>query len=348
MLSKVPFLSLITIFFAIGCTTNTKTSKLKIGGIFAFEALENRYVFELKLYDDELYAGTNEGLYKTANESKWIWLGPKNASVKAFVVLSEKKYLASANINNRDSLTIAKTTNSGQEWFAFRNGYGGKTNRIPTVMIVHPSNSNIIYAGGPEATEIAKSLDRGNSWKLIFRDWGALGFLKFIYIEKTNPKNIWTGGKKATLRAYLSMHNGKQWSYLKPSGAEAYVYDLMLKYNNANHILVAMDGSFESSRVVQKSTDGGKTWKTVLDKIGARTLTQSTCNPQTIYVSGRNQNDKLFFMASDNFGETWEMVVIKNGPTDIVINDMISIVQNEREALYFATNKGIYSYIFEK
>lgn len=99
---------------------------------------------------------------------------------------------------------------------------------------------------------------------------------------------------------------------------------------------------------IRKSTNNGETWSTVFDEAGILTLAHSTRNPETVYASGINSQGRLFFNASGDFGDTWQTVEFEDSPDQIHVNDMVSLNEDGAEVLYFATNKGVYSYTFEE
>src|SRR5699024_4684956 len=141
---------------------------------------------------------------------------------------------------------------------------------------------------------------------------------------------------------------GNTWESITAlENVEATVYDVAVHPVDANIILVGFSGGVRPANIVRKSIDGGNTWQTVLKDIGVRTFAHSARNPQIIYVSGRSATSTLFFAVSRDFGDSWERIKLKDETTGIWVNDMISVIQNGHEVLYFGTNKGVFSYTIE-
>ncbi|MEX0660899.1 MAG: hypothetical protein WEA58_06595 [Balneolaceae bacterium] len=142
-------------------------------------------------------------------------------------------------------------------------------------------------------------------------------------------------------------NNGETWERITILGneegtVEATVYDVTISSQNPEHVLAGLG-------IIRKSTNNGETWTTVYNEAGIYTFTRSAGNPEVVYGSGENANGRLVFVASNDFGDTWEMVEFEeNVSTGLRVNDMVSVLQDGEEVLYFATNKGLYSYRFER
>lgn len=119
---------------------------------------------------------------------------------------------------------------------------------------------------------------------------------------------------------------------------------VIINQKNAKYLLIGLSGSFMEANVIRKSTDSGETWDTVLEGNGIYTFTQSALDPEIVYASGRNQEGHLFFLASNNFGDTWQTLEHPESPSNIYVNDMVSIMEDNQEVIYLGTNKGLYSF----
>jgi len=347
------FPSLCFIFFSLsGCSsTDTHLSRLDLEGTFNTTSLENPVVHKLKLKNNVLYSGTDSGLFQSDIESNsWNSLGVPSAQVRAFAVLEHQEILAALNFDDGDSLTIGRTTTSGKDWIPYRNNYGGdKSRSIPTSFGQSSENNTILYAAG-SLFSIAKSTDKGKSWKLILGNWDGFNSVFFLKVNSYNPNYIYTGGTAATFQAllYQSSNSGDSWQNLSVFDGEANVYDVVVYPNQSNIILAGLTGSIKSANIIRKSTDGGQSWQTVLEDIGVRTFTHSARNPEIVYASGLNDKGTLFFAASNDFGDTWQRVEWADSPTGVRVNDMVSVMEDGHEVLYLGTNMGLYSYTFEE
>ncbi|MBN2730820.1 MAG: hypothetical protein JXR26_00190 [Balneolaceae bacterium] len=99
------------------------------------------------------------------------------------------------------------------------------------------------------------------------------------------------------------------------------------------------------ANVVRKSTDG---WQTVLEGYSIRTLAHNARGQGRDYASGINEARTPFFAASTNFSDDWEIVEMENAAEALFINDMISVMEDGTEVLYFGTMKEVYKYTFEE
>jgi hypothetical protein len=53
---------------------------------------------------------------------------------------------------------------------------------------------------------------------------------------------------------------------------------------------------------------------------------------------------RLFFLATNNFGDTWQTIEHPESPANIYVNDMVSVTEDGQEVIYLGTNKGLYSF----
>lgn len=334
--------------FFISCSSDpTSRKSLNLNGSFSEAKLTQHQVFELKARGTRLYAGTDTGLFRqTTGSDNWQAIGPEGAKVQTFVILSNQIVLASSNIHNRDSLTIAKTTTNGQTWVPFRNEYSGKINRrIPTTMVIDRSNTDILLAGGPGAGDIAQSTDKGKTWELISGSWENLGFLEFLEINKNNSNSIWAGGANSLFEPYLihSTDGGNTWQNIVIlEHVETTVYNMAIDPSNPNRVLAGLGIG------IRRSADDGQSWQTVFEQAGILAFSRNTKDPSILYAAGATPAGGLAFYASRNFGDSWETIEMENSPANIQVNDMVSVIEDKKEVLYFATNKGVYSYTFEE
>ncbi|MBN2732305.1 MAG: exo-alpha-sialidase [Balneolaceae bacterium] len=312
--------------------------------------------FELRLHGGQLYAGTKGGLFRKPIDpsiTEWESLGLGNATIRTFLVFTGNELLASAAYENPEKNTIAKTTDGGQGWFHFQNGYGGKRNFVPNTLDINKENASTIFARSPPITNVGRSINKGKSWKSVLLSWvnPNLGTSTFVKIELNNPENIWAGGSNTIFQPHLvkSEDGGKTWKNLS---SNLQIIDNLVFEAETNDIIVNPDQSSQLllglSVGVFRSTDEGASWDSVYTKASIETFAMSPDKPVQIYASGQNTVGSLFFVQSNDFGDTWQQVTVPGAPDGIRVNDMVSVMAKGREVLYFATNKGVYSYNFEE
>lgn len=309
--------------------------------------LSGTQINTIQAKDGMLYVGTDRGLYRSpAPQISWESLGVNEASVRTVAVFSEQKLLAPVNFGDGDSLTIAKTTDGGRNWFPFRNGFGGGSRIIPLALEIHPDNDEILFARG--AYNVVRSTNQGKSWESVFLTWDHIGTSRFVKIDKNNPDIIWAGGANAIFQPILvkSEDGGDSWKRidifkgLDVNPFEATVFDIAIHPDVSSKILIGMGG-------VLRTDDYGDTLEVVSTETSIRALTNSPSENETLYATGIHPSSKLAMSITLDFGDTWEMLIYKEGPDEVIVNDLVVVEVEGREVLYFATNQGVYSYTFE-
>lgn len=329
----------------ISCATDSNNNEvLNFKGEFNTEAFENAEIYSIKEREGFLFVGNESGLFaKQKTEDTWFGLIDEDVSIRAFETISENEIIAALYFNNQDSATIGRTTDFGESWLPYRNGFDPDFNSIPTIIEQSKNDENTIYAGG-SILRVAKSVDNAQNWDIVFGSWEGFGSIFFI---KNTSNSVWTGGSTAKFAPllYRSNDNGDTWQEISVlENAEAIVRDLV---NLNNDLLVGLSGSVPSSNIIRRSQDNGETWNTVFEGAGIYTFTKSAHNPEIVYASGSNSTGTLFFLVSNDFGDTWQTVEFQDSPAQIHINDMVSVMEGGQEVIYLGTSKGLYSFTVE-
>jgi hypothetical protein len=312
----------------------------------------------LKVHQGFVYAGTDSGLYRKPvypDNTQWESLGLRDKKVINLVFLSKDKMLAAVRVSDFSGgiPSLFLSTDQGQSWQIQMGNYGGETGEFTWVGAIDspaPSSDTVFARVGGRT--VVRSINGGNSWKVVngqWNHWGGAAVL--VKVDPHHKNTIWAGGVNAFSHPYLlkSTDNGETWKDLKRIGtSEQVCYDVLTHPKDRGQVLAGLYGNFVRSLQIRKSTDGGNTWTTVKDSIGTLTLIQSSSDGNTVYASGVNMASTLFFARSDNFGETWQQVAVPGAPGDIRTNDMVSVMADGQEVLYFGTNKGVYRYRLEE
>jgi photosystem II stability/assembly factor-like uncharacterized protein len=189
-------------------------------------------------YTNTIYAGTDEGIFKTIDGGQnWTWLNGNNSEIGAYQPFPGP-YIWSLAIDSNDSNIIYatvgaedrgvyKSTNSGQKWIWINNsaviGY------FVDFIIIDPSNSNTIYAGG------FKSTDGGLNWTQI----GLTDVtVSSLVIDLTNTNIIYAGTKKGVFK---STDGGLNWTQIGLT--DVTVSSLVIDPTNTNIIYAGTDNS---------------------------------------------------------------------------------------------------------
>ncbi|HAF28733.1 MAG TPA: glycosyl hydrolase [Bacteroidales bacterium] len=277
---------------------------------------------EPKKEEDPINSGILSGL-------KFRSLGPAYASgrIADFAVDPNNPtefYVAVASGN------IWKTVNNGITFKPVFDAYGSYS--IGSLSM-DPKNKNVVWAGTGENNHqralgygdgIYKSVDGGESWENKgLKDSRHIGM---IAIDPTNSDVVYVaaegsawgpGGERGL---YKTTDGGKTWNKVLNISENTGVNNVLLDPRNSDiiyvtteqrrrHVHTKIGGGPESG--VQKSTDGGKSWKVIesglpeVDK-GGMGIAISPVNPDYLYLIVEAAEDHSGFYRSTNRGESWE------------------------------------------
>jgi photosystem II stability/assembly factor-like uncharacterized protein len=349
---------LFILFGGCGTGSDPGSAKISLEGSFVQAGLPGLEVNTLTRFEGNLYAGTDSGLYRGPEASEnllWTSLGLQRQDVLKVVFLQGGKLLAAIRISDFSGSipSMFLSADDGQSWQVWVNNYGGETGEYTWVeslaATLAPSDTLFARVSG---TTVARSINGGQEWHIVNGDWNLWGGAAvLVYSDPHQQGRIFAGGVNAFSSPYLlrSADYGENWTTLSVlENIEAVCYDVLTHPAKSTHILAGLGGAFDQALLIRKSTNGGTDWNTVHQGIITLTLTSSERNPAVVYASGINREGSLFFLASGDFGDTWQTVEYPESPADIQVNDMVSVTEDGREVLYLGTNKGIYSYRFEE
>jgi photosystem II stability/assembly factor-like uncharacterized protein len=225
---------------------------------------------------------------------------------------------------------VWKTTNGGTTWECVFENEGSYS--IGAVAL-NPSNPHEVWVGTGELNSqrsvgygdgIYKSEDGGKSWKKMGLDksehLAAIVFdprnTKTLYVAAQGP--LWKEGGDRGL--YKTTDGGATWKNLLKPSEHTGVADIVIDprepdvlyastYQRRRHFWSMIDGGPEGS--IQKSTDGGATWKKLgggipagdLGRIG---LAISPVNPDVLFAFIEAQGEGGGIYRSQDRGATWE------------------------------------------
>jgi len=341
------FWVIITAGFVSGCSTGPEG--FNNAGQWQEAGLEKAFVNILEVEDETIVAGTSEGVFKQADADlvkKWDLLGlaSDSSQIVDLVVFGGGQIWALEKYFNPDTTIwpLYETNNGGKTW---SRNYSTEVEEVSRYTLVdieqHPDRENVLFAN---RGLLIKSTDSGNSWQVYPNNITA-GFPEFLFVSSNHPNQIWVGGMTNIYSPHLakSEDGGQTWKTLNQNVytlSDGMARDVILHHNNPDKVLAAVYG-------ISRSGDGGESWEPVFDSAGISTIGRSARNPKVVYASGIKRSGNLFFAATRNFGDHWEIVEWEEGPSEVQVNDMVSVVVGGQEVLYFGTNKGVYSYRFE-
>ena len=290
------------------------------------------------------------GIFKTINGGK-TWKKVDGRNNERFTVVT----YSSSNPNIVYAGTAEafyRSDDGGETWNKFNKeeeqSYGppGVRAGIPISAVVDPDDPMTIfvnnYGGG-----VFKSTDGARTWVDCSSGYTGAN-LHQVVVSKSNPHLVYTIGRSGPFK---STNGGKKWEGLA-YGAAYYPnwYDIIINPKNPNIILCSNE--FEGD--ILRSTDGGMSWKLVLDikiieatdnRHGFKAIEFAPSNPQIVYAGMRK--DRNFINAnksgisygmykSIDGGITWKE--INNGIEDTSKNiNCIVIHPKNPEVVYIGT-----------
>lgn len=222
---------------------------------------------------------------------------------------------------------VAKTTNGGKSWAIVYKGSG----TVKQIFALNHSDVWVALNQGGNVSKILHSNDGGQHWVSV----------------GTAPNNAFLHFNSATTALsgnYLSQDGGKTWRQLPiPDNAVGDAY-----FNNENNGWVVTESNNEFS--VNRTTDGGKSWKTVMTKSsplnGAqiRSAGSNDAWVELVGSSGMSQTSYSVFHTSDG-GKSWKTVIAKStaggGPAPGVTENNISTPQGSKPGPLYVVNSQV-------
>lgn len=196
---------------------------------------------------------------------------------------------------------VYRSTNSGRSWTS-----GPPIALKLDALAVDPRNGSILYAGTNDG--VLKSTDAGRTWRRSglrptpgrSREYAdAEGWVYSIAVDPADGRNVYaiTRGLGMTV-AFRSRDAGATWQAMRPSTPRD-----MKEIHAAGSGIVYTAGRFyeELPDGVQRSTNGGTTWRGVLD--GSWTLAVDPDRAGTVWAVGERE-----VRVTHDGGTTWRSV----------------------------------------
>jgi photosystem II stability/assembly factor-like uncharacterized protein len=313
-----------------------------------------------------IYASTYKGLFKSTNSGKlWVpfWVAPSEVGE------------INVRFDPADVNTIYLGTFAGERFGSYvgallRSKDGGKTWEDITGVVkggihdlaIHPTSPEIIYVASEGG--LFKTLNGGKSWGSL-RHTGDQ-----VFLNPGSPEEVYAGG------LYYSKDGGDNFDCISPKSIVTPVRDAFggektrevevggVSYASLNphnpHELFASAhatwGGVYTYTFLVKSTDRGRSWRTLLDKAAVKALAFHPNDRDVIYavVEGEKkeaQGDKI--LKSVDGGRNWirlsspySLQIGGNGrlhqPPDEAAVNVSDMAMPFADTLYAATDYGIY------
>lgn len=221
------------------------------------------------------------------------------------------------------SLMKADTFNG----LAFRNiGPAIASGRISDFAI-NPKTRSTYYVAVASGG-VWKTTNNGTTWKPIFDDQGSYS-IGCITLDPNDPLTVWVGsGENNSQRSvgygdgvYKSTDGGNSWKNVGLKDSE-HIGRIVVDPKNSNIVYVAAQGPLwkdGGDRGLYKTTDGGATWKKVLeisDKTGVNEVWMDPQNSDVLYASSYQRRRHVWTLInggpesaiykSTDAGNTWK------------------------------------------
>lgn len=348
-------------------------------GSWSALGLENTKVLSVKVFNDFLFATTDDGIFKTElnhQDGDWQFLGfaSDTTEVRNIVFLSEQEWLAKIRYthindhgdhNPEDYPILHRSSDGGASWEPdLSSNIEGTIFYMSSITKHNSWNETLLAYRG----SMIRSDDLGKNWNHISvsEDFDILSFVDVIYTTDHHPDQIWYGGSTGFFNAVTvkSTDGGETWAgLLPPEEARGDGTVKAIALSPADESVVLQSTSPYS---LAKSTDGGDNWderlKEESEAVIVNSLQNSMRSTDHVYAAGRWTNrspadrglefdfeeeyeqEKLFLIISDDFGDYWSIVFNSEAPSGLETNDLAVAEIENNETLFLATTGGVFSF----
>ena len=323
-----------------------------------FLGLENKTIKNIKIFNDTIYAGTNDGVYKKpliSSDTLWIPIGLQNKKIVSILILDNNELFAIISLESpNDSALCYKTVNGGIFWsvsyYSQSIGSGNFSQYLNYIDAI-PSYGDTIYIIDIIKGGIFKSINKGNSWTNVY-NYPII--YRFIKINPYSPNQIWFGGEGGFFNALLfqSTNFGNNWNNINFSNVfqgDNCAHNIVFHQDDMNTWYIPGEGK------IAKTTNCGTDWQIIFDQWSTPVghylydMAISPINSNVLYVIGFSSqppgNVKYYIFKSANAGISWDTLTFQPGITGVYgFYTMDIINQNGIDIIILGGNKGVYKF----
>ncbi len=246
----------------------------------------------------------------------------------------------------------------GMQWRSVGPFIGGRVDSVSG-----PIDQPAIAYMGTDDGGVWKTVNAGTTWFPVTDDVPEIRGITALAVAPSQPRVVYAGtgsvfGSEYSSGIWKSTDAGAHWQSAGLQNAGG-ITALLVDPHDPALLLAATRGiaHFEGgARGVFRSTDGGKTWHSVLDagpKSGAMGIAWAHDNPRVIFATvadtyrapgaaaaGRRQPGPTSLYQSGDEGVTWSRVTGRDQPS--VIGEIAVADHTHSQRLYMLTRTGLY------
>ncbi len=312
-----------------------------------FLGLSNIECTEVQVFENTIYLGTQQGMYMKpvqSNDTLWTPIGLQNRPINDFIIFSQDTLLVATQlyVYPEDSISLYITYDGGLSWYPYQNGFGGTYSRCSEIKY-NPVQPNMLF--GRSLAAVARSMDKGQNWELIYSDWGMAASFRIFLIDY-NSGEIWLGGLTGYFENRMIKFTdfGDQYEIMEPVPNSTSTC-MVKNPETSDHLLAGGGGG------IFVSNNNGLSWEqceVISDQGGAiNDMELSPQNSSVVYATGfydEGGSIPFFLKISTNFENSWTTVLYDEPGHDYFSNSLAVYPGSSFDNIYVATNLGVYVY----
>ncbi|MDP2789034.1 MAG: hypothetical protein Q8O46_03220 [bacterium] len=283
--------------FLFSQQNNKTASNPAFNNLYPEQAITHSHGLAVDVADpNKLYIATHHGLLVLINEKDLYRVGKSKDDYMGFSSHPTEAniFFSSGHPSTGGNIGFQKSEDSGITWKKVSSGVNGPVDFH--AMTVSPVNPNLIY--GWFQGNLQRSTDQGKTWEIVNRN-----LLPVYLVADTQDENIVYAATPKGQGVMLSRDKGVTWISLSPV-LEGGAVSVIAIHPQDTKILLTFS---EKLGGLGKSTDGGTTWKKIIEGFSGETVLHvafSRSTPNTVYAL--THENKLY--KSVDTGDVWNKI----------------------------------------